>query len=108
MPSDSYSGYVDVTDSKSLHYVFVTSQNDPTTDPVLVWLNGGPGCSSMIGLFVEHGPMMVTETTEAHFIPNPHSWNKNSSVLYIESPATVGYSVGNASTDNITNDMIQS
>jgi carboxypeptidase C (cathepsin A) len=45
-----YSGYVDVgTNSNSLHYVFVESQKSPTTDPVVIWFNGGPGCSSMLG-----------------------------------------------------------
>ena len=52
MPSfDMYSGYLDVTETKKLHYWFVESQNDPASDPVVVWMNGGPGCSSMEGMF---------------------------------------------------------
>ena len=51
MPSfDMYSGYLDVTATKKLHYWFVESQNDPASDPVVVWMNGGPGCSSMEGM----------------------------------------------------------
>ena len=46
---DMYSGYLDVTATKKLHYWFVESQGDPSADPVVVWLNGGPGCSSMEG-----------------------------------------------------------
>ena len=46
---DMYSGYLDVSATKKLHYWFVQSQNDPATDPVVVWMNGGPGCSSMEG-----------------------------------------------------------
>ena len=46
---EMYSGYLDVTSTKKLHYWFVQSQNDPKNDPVVVWLNGGPGCSSMEG-----------------------------------------------------------
>ena len=38
-----------VTDSKRLYYYFVESENDPSDDPVVLWLNGGPGCSSLDG-----------------------------------------------------------
>jgi len=48
-----------VTDSKSLHYTFLESTNDPSTDPVLLWSNGGPGCSSLLGLFAENGPYIL-------------------------------------------------
>ena len=46
----SYSGYLNVSEGKSLHYVFIGSQ-DKDTDPVVIWFNGGPGCSSLEGLF---------------------------------------------------------
>jgi carboxypeptidase C (cathepsin A) len=46
-----YSGYLDASETKHLHYVFVESLTDPINDPVVVWFNGGPGCSSMLALF---------------------------------------------------------
>ena len=48
---DMYSGFLDIQASPkiSTHYVFITSKNQPETDDVVVWLNGGPGCSSLIG-----------------------------------------------------------
>jgi len=51
---EMYSGYLDVTATKKLHYWFVQSQGNPDTDPVVVWLNGGPGCSSMEGKLFYH------------------------------------------------------
>lgn len=44
-----YSGYLEVNSAKALHYMFIESQNAPSTDPVVIWFNGGPGCSSMLG-----------------------------------------------------------
>jgi len=49
--SDWYSGYISASPTKSLHYVFVNSLSDPINDPVVVWFNGGPGCSSLLALF---------------------------------------------------------
>lgn len=101
-----FSGYLDIPNSKgkSLHYVFLESQNDPKTDPLILWLNGGPGCSSMDGLFYEHGPFLFIGEG-LNLTENAYSWNTNASVIYLESPAGVGYSLlGNAS--NTTDDQI--
>ena len=52
LPSATYSGYL-ATDSptRTLHYMFAASESDPTTDPLVIWFNGGPGCSSMLAFF---------------------------------------------------------
>ena len=93
--------------SKRLHYVFVLSLSDPINDPVVVWFAGGPGCSSLLALFQEHGPFVIDDG-EYYLKNNPEPWNKRANVLYIESPAGVGYSVGDTPQDRIHNDLTQS
>ncbi|KAK9779485.1 putative Serine carboxypeptidase [Seiridium cardinale] len=86
-----YSGYLDdEANDKHLFYWFFESRNDPKNDPVVLWLNGGPGCSSMMGLFMELGPSSVDSKLELKF--NDFSWNANASVIFIDQPVNTGYS----------------
>lgn len=87
-----YSGYSPINGtSKEVHYMLLTSQNDPVNDPLVIWFNGGPGCSSMLAWAQEHGPFLQSNT-DMTFAENPYSWNKFANMLYIEQPAGVGYS----------------
>mmetsp|Transcript_4889 Transcript_4889/g.5965 ORF Transcript_4889/g.5965 Transcript_4889/m.5965 type:complete len:471 (-) Transcript_4889:188-1600(-) len=92
--SKTYSGYLKATDSKSLHYTFAESLDAPETDPVIIWFNGGPGCSSMLGFMQENGPFRI-ESGGDKFHESEFSWNRETNLLYIEQPAGVGYSYCN-------------
>merc|ERR1719361_3166970 len=105
--SPTYSGYLSASETKKLHYVFAESLDNPETDPVLIWFNGGPGCSSMLGLMQENGPRVINDG-EDFLVENPETWNKRANVLWIESPAGVGWSVAGTDEDLDTNDVIQS
>ena len=62
LPSKQYSGYLEVPGdrgSKFYHYWFVESEGNPKTDPVGLWLNGGPGSSSLIGFLTENGGVLL-------------------------------------------------
>ena len=91
---DIYSGYLETSNpNHQLFYVFTPSQSQtPTTDPLILWLHGGPGCSALSGLLMEVGPV-VTDKFSGFFHINEYAWNKNANIIFIESPAGIGYSI---------------
>ncbi|KAI9829941.1 MAG: hypothetical protein M1819_005913 [Sarea resinae] len=94
-----YSGYLDDEENdKHLFYWFFESRNDPANDPVVLWLNGGPGCSSLTGLFLELGPSSIDENLKVVY--NPYSWNSNASVIFLDQPVNVGFSYSGGTVSN--------
>ncbi|CAL1710317.1 unnamed protein product [Somion occarium] len=87
------SGYIDIGTNQSMWFWFFEARNNPETAPFTLWLNGGPGCSSMIGLFEENGPCLVNSDANSTRI-NPFSWNNISNVIYIDQPIGTGFSFG--------------
>ncbi|KAJ6875887.1 hypothetical protein NC652_035304 [Populus alba x Populus x berolinensis] len=87
-----FSGYVTVDKNKhrALFYYFVEAEIDPESKPLVLWLNGGPGCSSLgLGAFSENGPFRPEGRV---LIRNEHSWNREANMLYLETPVGVGFS----------------
>lgn len=96
-----FAGYIDVDHKtgKSLFYYFVEAVEDAANKPVTLWLNGGPGCSSVGGgAFTELGPFYPRGDGRG-LVRNPKSWNKVSNLLFVESPAGVGWSYSNTTSD---------
>lgn len=88
----SYSGYFTVNEtynSNIFFWYFPVLDKPVNESPWMVWLQGGPGASSMTGLFDELGPFSVENNT---LKLNPHTWLRNHSLVFIENPVGTGFS----------------
>lgn len=108
LPGKVWSGYitVDAAHNRRIFYIFVESFRDPATDPLSLWLTGGPGCSGLIAAFAEHGPWRMNFTADGNGLEyNEYAWSQVANMIYIESPAGVGFSSSNDTADYITGDI---
>ncbi|KAL9089402.1 MAG: hypothetical protein Q9165_005723 [Trypethelium subeluteriae] len=97
---ESYAGLLPVDSTgKELFFWFVPSTNPNATDEITLWLNGGPGCSSLDGFFHENGPAIWQPGTYLP-VPNTYSWTNLTNVVWVEQPVGTGYSQGTANATN--------
>lgn len=91
----SYSGYFTVNKpfNSNLFFWFFPSLSNPVSDPVVLWLQGGPGATSLIGLFGENGPFTVKSKKGLKL--RKFAWTNAHSVIYIDNPVGTGYSFTN-------------
>ncbi|KAI1505207.1 Alpha/Beta hydrolase protein [Biscogniauxia marginata] len=87
---NSYSGYVDLDEHTHMFFWFFEARHNPDEAPITLWLNGGPGSDSLIGLFEELGPCNVTHNGTS--VVNPYAWNEVSNLLFLSQPLGVGFS----------------
>ncbi|KAK3017294.1 hypothetical protein RJ639_006398 [Escallonia herrerae] len=100
-----YGGYVTVNESagRAFYYYFTEAQHSKQSLPLLLWLNGGPGCSSLAyGAMQELGPFRVNSDGKTLY-KNKFAWNHAANVLFVESPAGVGFSYSNTTSDYVHN-----
>ncbi|KAK5162945.1 hypothetical protein LTR04_002872 [Oleoguttula sp. CCFEE 6159] len=93
---ESYAGLLPVSsaaNASELYFWFFPSSNPNATDEVTIWLNGGPGCSSLEGLFQENGPVVWQYGTYKP-IKNPWKWVNLTNMLWVEQPVGTGFSQG--------------
>ncbi|KAJ6590529.1 serine carboxypeptidase, partial [Mycena vulgaris] len=86
-----YSGYFNIANDKHMFFWFFESRASPSTDPLVLWLNGGPGDSSATGLLFELGPCAIAAEGKTT-ISNPHSWTNHANVIFLDQPVDVGFS----------------
>ncbi|RDD41498.1 Lysosomal protective protein, partial [Trichoplax sp. H2] len=85
-----FSGYVRGADSNRLHYMFYECESNPNDVSLILWMNGGPGCSSMAGLLLEIGPFSLTK--DFTLTLRDTSWHKFVNTIFLESPGGTSYS----------------
>ncbi|KAI3834028.1 hypothetical protein MKW92_053564 [Papaver armeniacum] len=98
-----YSGYVTVNEraGRALFYWLIESptNRNSASRPLVLWLNGGPGCSSIAyGAAEEIGPFRINKDGKTLYL-NQYSWNKLANLLFLDSPAGVGFSYTNTTSD---------
>lgn len=100
LPEPKHFGFLDVNRDKgsNMYYMYYEASEpaaDPSTTPIVLWLQGGPGCSSLFGMVYINGPYFVNDDLTLR--PNPGSWSRLYGMLFIEQPIGVGWSsVGTA------------
>jgi len=102
-----YSGYVTVDQvrGRALFFILIKAESDADKKPLLVWYQGGPGCSGLIGLFLENGPLRVVPGNGGtQVVYNDLGWTRFANVLFVEQPAFVGFSYSNTTLDKHTSD----
>ncbi|KAF3433906.1 hypothetical protein FNV43_RR25009 [Rhamnella rubrinervis] len=103
LPFRLETGYVGVgeLDEIQLFYYFIESERSPEDDPLVLWLTGGPGCSSFSGLVYEIGPLAFdinanysnwSSTTVPTLKLNLYSWTKLANIIFLDSPVGTGFS----------------
>lgn len=88
-----------VSDDPSLFFWLWGKDDKEAGDDLVIWLNGGPGCSSLAGMLEENGPFLYLDTRQK-IHANPYSWTKAANILYVEQPVKTGFTTGKTSNTN--------
>ncbi|GFQ00205.1 serine carboxypeptidase-like 47 [Phtheirospermum japonicum] len=95
-----HAGYIRLPNTKGLarmFYYFFESRKNDANAPVVVWLSGGPGCSSSIALFYENGPFKLTD--KLSLVWNDYGWDNVANILFVDQPIGTGFSYSTEITD---------
>jgi carboxypeptidase C (cathepsin A) len=87
-----------------LFYWEFDSLSKPQTDPLVLWLTGGPGCSSELALFFENGPYTVNPDGQTLKF-NPYTWNRFANLLFVDQPGGTGFSYVRNKHGYVTNEQ---
>uniref|UniRef100_A0A1B6DKD2 Carboxypeptidase n=1 Tax=Clastoptera arizonana TaxID=38151 RepID=A0A1B6DKD2_9HEMI len=102
---ESYSGFfeVDKQYDSQMFFWFFPAINKNKSAPLILWLEGGPGVSSIYGVFEEVGPFYIQKNGKLR--KRKYSWSNNHAVLYIDSPVGTGFSYTNSDAGYSTDEV---
>lgn len=107
---ESYAGLLPISqksnETNQLYFWYFPSQNPLAQDEITIWLNGGPGCSSLGGLLQENGPFLWQPGTFKP-VQNPYSWVNLTNMVWVEQPVGTGFSQGNKLATNVEDSTAQ-
>lgn len=83
---------VDAPTNGNLFFWHVTNRHIDARQRTVIWLNGGPGCSSMDGALMEVGPYRVQD---GKLVYNEGSWHEFANLLFVDNPVGTGFSYVN-------------
>ncbi|XP_058191579.1 serine carboxypeptidase-like 13 [Rhododendron vialii] len=112
LPFKLETGYVSVGEWNDVHlfYYFIESEGNPREDPLILWLTGGPGCSSFSGLIFEIGPLHFEKKYFDGQFPNlalnPFSWTKVASIIFLDAPIGSGFSYADNAESYVVDDLL--
>ncbi|WZZ42344.1 hypothetical protein YC2023_038603 [Brassica napus] len=102
-----YIGVGEAEESQFFYY-FIKSERTPAEDPLLIWLTGGPGCSSISAFLLENGPLAFNTESDSGNIPSlvstTYSWSKVANIIYLDQPVGTGFSYSRNPLANIPSD----
>ncbi|KAF2110742.1 carboxypeptidase S1, CPD-S1 [Lophiotrema nucula] len=101
-----YSGYATVGEDMHMWFWFFSARQNPSTAPLVLYLEGGPGGASEYGLFTQNGPCKFENENDTEPVFNPYSFNNFSNVLYLDNPIGTGFSYGSGTQVNNTKEAI--
>lgn len=102
---ESYAGLLPISSHKNetreLYFWYFPSENEAAGNEITIWLNGGPGCSSLEGLLQENGPFLWQYGTFKP-VKNPYTWVNLTNMVWVEQPVGTGFSQGTPSATSET------
>ncbi|XP_031130588.1 serine carboxypeptidase-like 13 [Ipomoea triloba] len=112
LPFELETGYIGVGnkgEEVQLFYYFIKSESNPNTDPLVVWLTGGPGCSGLWSITYDNGPLRFNKVEYNGSLPtlslNTYGWTKVANIIFLDLPAATGFSYATTSRANQSNDI---